>query len=204
MFRQKFSSRLFRLACAVVCALVAGPLLGPALAQTPSAEQIEIFQNLPPEQQQSILESLESRRRGHQRHGPRPRADRGMSFRKPYGHAHRANDNDTDEGAACGRVPAEPRLKGKDTVLLTLEIRQFERPAPEVEERERHKREQNRDRPARRSLSFPGGSPARRRPAPARPCANRGGANDEEPNVSRNSASGCCAGIRTSWTSGAS
>ena len=36
----------------------------------------------------------------------------------------------------------EPRLKGNDTVLLFLEIRQLERRAPELEERERRETEQ--------------------------------------------------------------
>ena len=31
---------------------------GPARAQTPTPEQIEIFQNLPPDQQQAIIEAM--------------------------------------------------------------------------------------------------------------------------------------------------
>ena len=40
-------------------------------------------------------------------------------------------------------MPREPRLKANDTVLLSLEVRQLERAAPEVEERERRDREQS-------------------------------------------------------------
>jgi len=56
MVRPKFSSLLLRLAPAVACILLAGSPAVPA--QTPTPEQIEIFQTLPPDQQQAILETL--------------------------------------------------------------------------------------------------------------------------------------------------
>jgi len=55
------------------------------------------------------------------------------------------DDADQDEESLLtGSVPRMPRLKGDETVLLTLEIRQFERPAPEIEDRERQERQLNR------------------------------------------------------------
>jgi polysaccharide biosynthesis/export protein len=162
MSRLKFSSPLFRLACAVVCSLAAGSLFEPALAQTPSAEQIEIFQNLPPEQQQAILESLG---RSSDQQGSatrRPRADRGLEFPDTVrARARRETGLETGEQEDLEeRAPREPRLKGKDTVLLTLEIRQFERPPPEVEEQQRRTREQNRGQVNPLQPAIPGRPPA--------------------------------------------
>ncbi len=144
MVRPSFSSRaVFWLAYAVGCVLVAGPLLQPALAQTPTAEQLEIFQNLPPDQQQAILESLG---RGDSTGTPtsRPRTDRPLRFPETIRPRTSREDGEMDEDRLSGAVPREPRLKGSDTVLLTLEIRQLARRAPEIEERERLEREQNR------------------------------------------------------------
>jgi protein involved in polysaccharide export with SLBB domain len=115
-------------------------------AQTPTPEQIEIFQNLPPEQQQAIIESLN--RDGGVLSGQaasRPRADRPLRF--PETVRPRTSRDDQvleEEDLLTGGVPRDARLKGDDTVLLTLEIRQFERPPPEVEDRERRERAQNR------------------------------------------------------------
>jgi protein involved in polysaccharide export with SLBB domain len=39
-------------------------------------------------------------------------------------------------------TPREPRFKGEDTLLLSIEIRRFERRAPEIEERERREQQQ--------------------------------------------------------------
>jgi polysaccharide biosynthesis/export protein len=143
MVRSKFPSRLSWLACAAACLLSAG-WLAPAAAQVPSAEQLEIFQNLPPDQQQAILESLN---RGGSTGTPteRPRADRSLRFPETVRPRTSRDDQDTEEDDRfTSGVPREPRLKGNDTVLLTLEIRQLERRAPEIEERERREREQNR------------------------------------------------------------
>ncbi|HEV8331078.1 MAG TPA: SLBB domain-containing protein [Steroidobacteraceae bacterium] len=133
-----------------MCVLFAGPLFQPALAQTPTAEQIEIFQNLPQDQQQAILESLN---RGDSTSTPtsRPRTDRPLKFPETVRPRTSREDSELDENRLSGGVPQEPRLKGNDTVLLTLEIRQLERPAPEVEERERQEREQNRRTPLQMS-----------------------------------------------------
>lgn len=141
MVRSSSSSRAaFWLVCGVTCLLSACWLV-PAAAQVPSAEQIEIFQNLPADQQQAILESLGS---GDASGLPssRPRADRQVKFPETV-RPRTARDYEDAELSEDG-VPREPRLKGDDTVLLTLEIRQLERLPPEVEERERREREQAR------------------------------------------------------------
>lgn len=49
-------------------------------------------------------------------------------------------EDDGDTGDQ--RLPREPRFKGEDTLLLSLEIRRFKRRAPEIEERERREQEQ--------------------------------------------------------------
>jgi protein involved in polysaccharide export with SLBB domain len=110
------------------------------VAQTPSAQQIEIFQNLPPDQQQAILESLG--RGGSSSSGSRPRADRRLDFPETVQPRMQREETgeETDEEGRAG-VAREPRLKGGDTVLLSLEIRQLERRAPEIEERERSARQ---------------------------------------------------------------
>jgi polysaccharide biosynthesis/export protein len=138
MLRFKFSSPTVRLVVLVACALFDGVLAG-AAAQTPTADQIEMFRNLPQDQQQAILDSLN---RGSAT-STRPRADRRLEFPETVDRRERRRDEEDDTGQLLiDGVPQEPRLKGNDTVLLSLEIRQLERRAPEVEERERREREQ--------------------------------------------------------------
>ena len=119
--------------------LLSAGLLSPSFAQTPSAEQLELFQNMTPEQQQTILESMSG---GRSTPTPRTgvRTDRQLQFPdtvRPRSHKSGQDDQDDWEMSTDGTMKRVPRLKGGDTVLLTLEIRQFERPAPEIEERER-------------------------------------------------------------------
>jgi protein involved in polysaccharide export with SLBB domain len=146
MVRSSLPGRpVFWLACALAW-LGSGLLLERAVAQVPSADQIEIFQNLTPEQQQAILDSMN--RGGSSVPTNRPRADRPLQFPETV-RPRTARDQDgeeTDEDrSTAGGIPRDPRLKGNDTVLLTLEIRQLERQAPEIEERERQERlQQNR------------------------------------------------------------
>lgn len=102
-----------------------------AHVQTPSAEEMGTFKNLPPEQQEAILDSIN--RQGSGAAGTR--TDRKVRFPETVTpRRQRPADAEDGERAEASR---EPRLKGNDTVLLSLEIRQFERQAPEVEERER-------------------------------------------------------------------
>ena len=157
MVRPSFSSpAVFWLAATVVCILFGGPLLQPALAQTPTPEQIQIFQNLPPDQQQAILETLE--KDGASGTTKAPRADRRVTFPDTV-RPRQGREDGAEEGRDTDRLSGEPRLKRDDTILLSLEIRQFERPPPEVEERQRRDEKQNRvvvpNQPA-----IPGRSPA--------------------------------------------
>lgn len=101
-----------------------------------------MFRTLSPEQQQSILESLNrgGGSTGSSTSGSGVRPDRNLMF--PQTVRPRDRDEDEDGEAEFGAVPREPRLKPDDTVLLTLEIRQFQRKAPEVEERERREQQQ--------------------------------------------------------------
>src|SRR4029078_4352315 len=79
MVRSSFSSRIFSwLAWAALCLGSAGFGLQHAMAQVPSADQIEIFTKLTPAPQQALLDSMN---RGSTT-GPtnRPRADRPLRF----------------------------------------------------------------------------------------------------------------------------
>lgn len=111
-------------------------------AQTPSAGQMEIFQNLPPDQQQAILESLG---RGGTLSADGVRSDRQLLF--PDTIRQRQRDRMEDEDAA-DTDQRETRFKGEDTILLTLDIRRYQRRAPEIEEKERRERQQTANQPA--------------------------------------------------------
>jgi protein involved in polysaccharide export with SLBB domain len=138
MVRSIFSS-LPQLAGAAVCVLFSFVLPTPLVAQTPSAEQLEVFQGLSREQQEAILESLERGGTGT----TRSRADRRVTFPTTVMPRTTRPDQEDDEEADGERTPRQPRLKGNDTVLLSLEVRRFERRAPELEERDRRERERN-------------------------------------------------------------
>ncbi|HKU14271.1 MAG TPA: SLBB domain-containing protein, partial [Steroidobacteraceae bacterium] len=173
MVRSNLSRRAFSLTVAASLALGLFLPLGAGLAQSPSADQIEIFQGLPPDQQQAILESLS--RGGQSGTGSRPRADRELDFpetvrqrpRREAGTDREAGE-DRDEEDLDGTARRDQRLKGNDTVLLSLEIRQLERPAPEVEEKERREREQqNRGQSFPIQPAIPGQQPGATRTVPA-------------------------------------
>ena len=141
MFRTSFASRFFGLAAIIASLFLSVGSLSLAVAQTPTADQIELFQNMTPEQQQAIMESMG----GGRSSSPSPRSgvqsDRKLNFPDTVRpRSADADDEDSQFGASTG-VPRAPRLKGGDTVLLTLEIRQFKRKAPEIEERERREQQ---------------------------------------------------------------
>jgi protein involved in polysaccharide export with SLBB domain len=141
MLRNSFASRTFRLAVTIAALLFSIGMLSPAGAQT--EDQIEAFQNMSPEQQQAILEAMTGGSSGNAIPTPRTgvRTDRPLKFPetvRPRGSKQQESDDEEDwELAPDGTMKRVKRLKGGDTVLLSLEIRQFERRAPEVEERER-------------------------------------------------------------------
>ena len=141
MVRPIFSSPRRWLARAAACVVLAGLGLPIAGAQVPSADQIQIFQNLSPEEQQAILESLNRGGSTGSATTERVRSDRKLKFPETVepGERRRARKDEEEEDEEGLR---EPRLKANDTVLLSLEIRQLERRAPEIEEQERRAREQ--------------------------------------------------------------
>lgn len=142
MLRSSFFSSHSARAMVFIALLFSLALPMLVLAQTPSAGQIEMFQNLPPEQQQAILESLG---RGGTLSADGVRSDRQLLF--PDTVRQRQRDR-MDEDEAADSDQREARFKGEDTILLTLEIRRFERRAPEIEEKERRERQQNANQPA--------------------------------------------------------
>jgi polysaccharide biosynthesis/export protein len=148
MVRSNLPRLAVRLGALAASVLFAALSLPEARAQTPSADQIEMFRNLPPDQQQSLMEALG----GGRSVGQRPLADRRLEFpetvqpRRERGDE--ADEEDEEQRFDRNGMPREPRLKGGDTVLLSLEIRQLERRAPEIEEQERRVREAQSRQPA--------------------------------------------------------
>jgi protein involved in polysaccharide export with SLBB domain len=98
-------------------------------AQTPSAEQVDIFRTLTPDQQQAILQSM----------------GRGSSTTTRQGDSREQGPLDTRRGRLEGLEPEDlrrmeqeeferqPRLKPRSTVLLSLRIREFRELAEEPE-----------------------------------------------------------------------
>jgi protein involved in polysaccharide export with SLBB domain len=141
MVRSKPLRLAIRSGALAAFAIFAALSLTQAGAQTPSADQIEMFRNLPPDQQQAIMESLGG---GRSSSGQRPRADRRIDFPETVEPRRQRDDEDEledEDGLDSNGVPRTPRLKGQDTVLLSLEVRQLERRAPEIEDAERRARE---------------------------------------------------------------
>jgi polysaccharide biosynthesis/export protein len=109
--------------------LLAGWLLFTALcsvaqSQTPTASQMAIFQNLPPEQQQAILEGLATEG------GESTRRDRDLEMPGTSQSATGAGATRGRGTTAAGRaavdaldVDLEPRIEGGDTVLIDMKLR---------------------------------------------------------------------------------
>jgi len=135
MIHPSLAARCVGSFAAVLWLLAATLATGDARAQTPTPDQIEIFRDLSPEQQQSILESLN--RGGDGTSNGAGRRDRSLEFPQTVrpgdrrGSQNKEEDSTTEDGRT---VPRERRLKGGDTVLLTLGVRSFERRAPELEQ----------------------------------------------------------------------
>jgi len=102
-------------ALALVCLLA----VGSAVAQSPSPEQMETFRNLTPEQQQAILQGMgEGTQNGvrRDRDVTSPETVRPRSVDAAGGRA-------VAEADEFERVPREPRIAGRDTVLIDAELR---------------------------------------------------------------------------------
>ncbi|WP_161966104.1 SLBB domain-containing protein [Steroidobacter cummioxidans] len=138
MLRTRLANQISWLA-AIASLFVFGLAVSPvSSAQTPSADQIEMFQNMNPEQQQAIMEAMGS---SGSSTSPRTgvRSDRKLDFPSTVRprNQNKNDENDEDAFASGANGVRKSRLKAGDTVLLTLEIRQLKRRAPEIEEKER-------------------------------------------------------------------
>ena len=126
MVRLKFSSALFWLVAAVLCAgLGVVPLS--ARGQTPTPDQLEIFRELSPEQQQRILESLGNQGTDAESSANERRTSRSDSSRR--------NTRAREQLSRGMEQGGEPRFKPLDTLLLSLEVREFRgqgEPTPSV------------------------------------------------------------------------
>ncbi len=133
MTRLTRSSLFFGLVTFIVlCALGAPGVIATAYAQTPTSDQIDSFRNLTPEQQQAILDSMG---RGS---ASGTRTDRQLSFPQTV-QPRKTDEIVSEEGISERGMTREPRFKGDDTILLSLELREFER-SPEQERKERESR----------------------------------------------------------------
>lgn len=119
MFGPLSAGRLTRLAVLALCLVVAAFAALPAWAQVPTAEQIEAFQNLPPAQQQAILEAMGQQ--GLSAGGGASR-DRPLEFPEVV---ERGNRQAADEARVREQmgVDGQARLKAGDTLLISLELR---------------------------------------------------------------------------------
>jgi len=130
MSRVKFPRPGVCLAALLVC-MFGLSLPWAARSQTPSTEQIDAFRNLSPDQQQAILESM--RRGGSAPGASGVRTDQALQFPQVVQPIAR----DRDRMDLAGEDVRDSRLKGGDTILLSLDIRKYERRAPELEQRDR-------------------------------------------------------------------
>jgi polysaccharide biosynthesis/export protein len=133
MHRLNIAGHLKWLLVLLACLHSTGFIVREAGAQTPTPDQIEMFRNLPPDQQEQILERMN---RGGSTSSAR--ADRDLEFPRTIRPRTEQDGEGEEEGPDGQPLRARtPRLKGDDTVLLSLEIRQYERRAPELEEEKR-------------------------------------------------------------------
>lgn len=102
-------------------------------AQTPTPEQIDIFKSLPPEQQQAIIEAMGKGSTGvgsTGRDSGRVRTDRQVQFPDLVRRGGRDDEREQARQGLFGEE-REPRIKALDTILLSLEIREFKEQEPQ-------------------------------------------------------------------------
>ncbi len=95
--------RVVTSACA---AILLGSVALPAFAQT--QEQMQVFQSLPPEQQQEILQKIGERTNGQQQTAP------ALPTSMPK--------SDVTTEQLVEALETAPRLRAGDTILLTVDI----------------------------------------------------------------------------------
>jgi polysaccharide biosynthesis/export protein len=134
MIRSKISGRFSRLVACALCLVSGIGVLPTVHSQTPSADQIEMYRNLPPDQQQAIMETLGAGGSRSGTSGSGTRADRQLNFPQtvnPRSQRDETQDPDdyaeeTDPLTGQKRRVRKLRLKGDDTVLLSIEVRERE------------------------------------------------------------------------------
>lgn len=124
MKKTEFGKRLtLWLGVALLSSLLATSLP----AQTPTAEQIDMYKNMSPEQQRAALDALGRSGSPSSSSSNRARSDRQLDF--PQLLRDRAGQSDEDEALSesqDNRNPGDIRLKGNDTILLRLQLREDE------------------------------------------------------------------------------
>jgi polysaccharide export outer membrane protein len=128
MIRFANSIQLLRLV--VLCACLMPALVTVSVVRAQTAEQLEMYRNLPSDQQRTILDTLGIGGSGAS--SSRPRADRQLEFPQTVT-PRPTREEDLDDYAeevdpltGQKRRVRKLRLKGEDTILLTLEIRKRE------------------------------------------------------------------------------
>lgn len=125
MQKSALFSQTLWLSILTICSLLS--FAGAAQAQAPTAEQIQIFQNLPPEQQQAIIEAMGrggTAAGSTSRSSAQVRTDRQVQFPDLIRRGPREEEREQDRLGLFGEQ-REPRIKPLDTVLLSLEIKEF-------------------------------------------------------------------------------
>jgi protein involved in polysaccharide export with SLBB domain len=97
---------------------------------------MEMFRNMTPEQQRAILETLGSGTGSSSAGGilggaGRVTSDRPLQFPQTVTPRRNAGPRDDEEDGRDSSIPREPRFKPQDTLLLSLEIRKYERQSKE-------------------------------------------------------------------------
>jgi protein involved in polysaccharide export with SLBB domain len=180
MSRFKLSSRFSWLVALIVCAPFGGTLI-PAYGQTPTADQAEMFRNMTPEQQRAILDTLGSGgNSGSGLGGSSVRSDRKLQFPRTVS-PRREGDEETsdDDNKTNGAIPREPRVKAEDTILLSLEIRKYERQSTELDTSTSQQDQATQSQP-----SIPGRQPPSR-PLPANQRVDGGQTGDQPKQIER-------------------
>lgn len=109
-----------RRAATYICVLIVGlGAMAPAWPQSPTPDQIEIFRNLPADQQQAILESLGRDGDG----GTRPGSVRDATSGSRDSARQRLRDRNA---LRLLEEEEEPRFKRDDSLLLSLQIREYQ------------------------------------------------------------------------------
>lgn len=126
MVRVRIASLLKRLVLLLACFAAASGGV-PAFAQTPTADQISVFQNLPPDQQQAVIQAMGGGGRGGVT--DRVQTDKKLQFPQTVRERRAGKEEDEEDEYsydAQGLPTRVPRFKAEDTLLINLELKKFE------------------------------------------------------------------------------